>query len=60
MSLQQKMRKLKLTPLPMTNWPAPVQIALDDGNLPDENKIVASEGNVESMEVVTSCRQAIQ
>ena len=49
MSLQQKMRKLKLTPLPTPKWPAPVQVPLDDDNLPDEIKMLVSEGNVESI-----------
>ena len=41
------MRKLKLTPLPTPKWPAPVQVPLDDENLPDEIKMLVSEGNVE-------------
>ena len=49
MSLLQKMRKPNLTPLPTPKWPAPVQVALDDDNLPDEFKILVSEGNVESI-----------
>ena len=49
MSLQQKMRKLKLTALPTPKWPAPVQVPLDDDNLPDEIKMLVSEGNVESI-----------
>ena len=49
MSLQQKMRKLKLTPLLTPKWPAPVQVPLDDDNLPDEIKMLVSEGNVESI-----------
>ena len=43
------MRKLKLTPLPTPKWPAPVPIPLDDDNLPDEIKMLVSEGNVESI-----------
>ena len=43
------MRKLKLTPLRTPKWPASVQIALDDDNLPDETKMLFSEGNVESI-----------
>ena len=43
------MRKLKLTPLPTPKWPAPVQVPLDDDNLPDEIKMLVSEGNVESL-----------
>ena len=49
MPLQQKIRKLKLTPLPTPKWPAPVQVPLDDDNLPDEIKRLVSEGNVESI-----------
>ena len=49
MSLQQKMRKLKLTPLSTPKWPAPVQLPLDDDSLPDEIKMLVSEGNVESI-----------
>ena len=49
MSLQQKMRKLKLSSLPTPNWPAAVQVPQDDANLPDENKMMVSEGNVESI-----------
>ena len=43
------MRKLKLTPLPTPKWPAPVQVPLDDDNLPDEIKMLVSEGNLESI-----------
>ena len=49
MSLQQKMRKLKLTPLPTPKWPAPDQVPLDDDNLPDEIKMLVSEGKVQSI-----------
>ena len=62
MLLQQKMRKLKLTLLPTPKWPAPVQVHLDDDNLPDEIKILVSEGNVESLvyyEIFTACRPTI-
>ena len=48
MSLQE-MRNLKLSPLPTPNWPAPVQVPQDDANLPDEIKMMVSEGNVESI-----------
>ena len=60
MLLQQKVRKLKLTLLPTPNGPSPVQVALDDENLPDENKIFVSEGNVESVVYYGSgyCMQA--
>ena len=49
MSLQQKMRKLNLTPSPTPTWPAAVQVPLDDENFPDEIKMLVSEGNVESI-----------
>ena len=55
MSLQQKIRKLKLTPLPTPKWPAPVQVPLDDDNLPDEIKMLVGEGNVESIVYYGSC-----
>ena len=44
-----KMRKLKQTPLPKAKWPAPNQVPLQDENLPDEIKLLVSEGNVESV-----------
>ena len=49
MSLQQNMRKLKLTSLPTPKWPAPVQVALDKDNIQNENKMLVSEVNVESV-----------
>ena len=49
MSLQEKMKKLKRTPLPMHKSPTPVQVSLDDEGLPDEIKQVISKGNVESI-----------
>ena len=49
MSLQEKMKRLKLTPLPMHKSPTPVQVSLDDVSLPEEIKEVVSEGNVESI-----------
>ena len=49
MSLQEKMKRLKLTPLPMQKSPTPVQVSLDDESLPDEIKQVVSKGNVESI-----------
>ena len=49
MSLQEKMKRLKLTPLPMHKSPTPVQVSLDDESLPDEIKQVVSKGNVESI-----------
>ena len=47
MSLKEKMRILKLTPLPIHKSPAPVQVTLDDESLPYEIKQVVSKGNVE-------------
>ena len=49
MSLQQKMEKLKLTLLLTPKWPAPVQVPLDDDDLPDEITMLVSKGNVESI-----------
>ena len=49
MSLQEKMKRLKLTPLPIHKSSAPVQVTLDDESLPDEIKQVVSKGNVESI-----------
>ena len=43
MSLQEKMKKLKLTPLPMHKSPTPVQMSLDEESLPDEVKQVVSK-----------------
>ena len=49
MSLQEKMKRLKLTPLPIHKSSAPVQVTLDDESLPDEIKQVVSKENVESI-----------
>ena len=49
MSLQEKMKKLKLTPLPTPKYPVPVSVPLDDKSLPDEIKEVVREGKVESI-----------
>ena len=49
MSLQEKMKRLKLTPLPIHKSPEPVQVTLDDESLPDEIKQMVSKGNVESI-----------
>ena len=46
MSLQEKMKRLKLTPLPIHKSSAPVQVTLDDESLPDEIKQFVSKGNV--------------
>ena len=42
-------RNLKLTPLLRPNWLAPIQVTLDDDNLPAEIKMLVSEGKVESI-----------
>ena len=49
MSLQGKMKRLKLTPLPIHKSPAPVQVTLVDENLPEEIKQLVSKGKVESI-----------
>ena len=49
MSLQEKIKRPKLAPLPMHNSPTPVQVSLDDESLPDEIKEVVSKGNMESI-----------
>ena len=49
MSLQEKIKRLKLTPLPIHKSPAPVQVTLDDESLPDEIKQVINKGNAESI-----------
>ena len=49
MSLQEKMKRLKLTPLPIHKSSAPVQVTLDDESLLDEIKQVVSKRNVESI-----------
>ena len=49
MSLQEKMRRMKLTPLPMHKSPTPVQVSLDDESLPDEIKQIVSKGNAKSI-----------
>ena len=49
MSLQEKMKRLKLTPLPIHKSPAPVQVTLDDESLHDEIEQIVSKGNVESI-----------
>ena len=49
MSLQEKMKRLKLTPLRFQKSPAPVQLTLDDESLPDDIKQLVSKENVESI-----------
>ena len=47
MSLQEKMKRLKLTPLPTLKCPVTVSVPLDDESLPDEIKEVIKEGKAE-------------
>ena len=49
MSLQEKMKRLKLTPLPTPKRAVPVLMSLDDETLPDDIKQLIKENNVESV-----------
>ena len=49
MSLQEKMKRLKLTPLPTPKRAVPVPMSLDDETLPDDIKKLIEENNVESI-----------
>ena len=49
MSLQEKMKRLKLNPLPTPKRAVPVLISLDDETLPDDIKQLIKENNVESI-----------
>ena len=49
MSLQEKMKRLKTTPLPTAKRAVPVLISLNDETLPDEIKQLIKECNVESV-----------
>ena len=49
MSLQEKMKRLKLTPLPTPKRALPVLMSLDDETLPDDIKQLIKENNVESI-----------
>ena len=49
MSLQEKMKRLKLTPLPTPKRAVPVLMSLDDETLPDYIKQLIKENNVESI-----------
>ena len=49
MSLQEKMKKLKLTPLPTPKRAVPVLMSLDEETLPDDIKQLIKENNVESI-----------
>ena len=47
MSIQEKMQRLKLTPLPMPKRVVPVLMSLDDESLPKEIKQRVKENDVE-------------
>ena len=49
MPLQEKMERLKLTPLPTPKRAVPVMMSLDDETLPDDIKQLIKENNVESI-----------
>ena len=49
MSLQEKMKRLKLTPLPTPKRAVPILMPLDDETLPDEIKQLIQENKVESI-----------
>ena len=49
MSLQEKMKRLKLTPLPTPQRAVPVLMSLNDETLPDDIKQLIKENNVESI-----------
>ena len=48
MSIQEKMQRLKLTPLPIPKRAVPFLMSLDDQNLPKEIKQRVKENEVES------------
>ena len=48
--MQEKARRLKLTPLPMHKHAVPVQISLTDESLPAEIEESIRDSNVESVE----------
>ena len=49
MSLQEKMKRLKLTPLPTPRRAVPILMTLDEETLPDDIKQLIKENNVESI-----------
>ena len=49
MSLEEKMRKLKLTPLPMPKRAVPVLMSLNDESLPAEIRQRIEKNNVQSI-----------
>ena len=49
MSIQEKMQRLKLIPLPMPKRAVPILMSLDDESLPKEIKRRVKENDVESI-----------
>ena len=49
MSVQEKMQRLKLTPLPMPKRAVPILMSLDDESFPKEIKQREKENDVESI-----------
>ena len=49
MSMKEKLQRMNLTPLPMPKWSVPVQVPLNDDNLPKEIKQLVEQGNVDSV-----------
>ena len=55
MSMQEKMRRMKLTPLPTPKRPVAVPMSLTDESLPDEIKQGVREGNLDSIVYEKDC-----
>ena len=49
MSMKEKMQRMNLTPLPMPKRSVPVQVPLNDENLPKEIKQLVEQGCVDSV-----------
>ena len=49
MSMKEKMQRMNLTPLPMPKRSVPVQVPLNDENLPAEIKQLVEQGCVDSV-----------
>ena len=49
MSMKEKMQRMNLTPLPMPKRSVPVQVPLNDDNLPKEIKQLVEQGCVDSV-----------
>ena len=49
MSIQEKIKRLKITPLPMPTRAVPILMSLDDESLPKEIKQRVKESDVESI-----------